>query len=80
MKQLSWVVAAAAALAMATPVRAQAPADLTPPPAYSGPSTQGATQADRGAPAQQSRSAAPGGDAGGSMKRRMPQGGHAISN
>ncbi len=80
MKQLSWVVAAAAALAIATPVRAQAAANTTPAPpqstippsAYSGPSPYGTTRADPPRPSNP--------DGGGSAKRRMPQGGKAISN
>jgi hypothetical protein len=86
MKQLSWVVAAVAALAIAMPVRAQTseypppppatttpppPASTTPPGAYSAESRDGTTLADRPRPPT---------SAGGSSKLRMPRGGQSIAN
>jgi hypothetical protein len=92
MKQLSWVVAAAAALAIATPVRAQAladtrpppvnttlspPASTTPPEAYPGPSRYRTTQANPSPPSNRDRSDQNVGS--GSPKRKMPMGGPAVA-
>jgi hypothetical protein len=91
MKQLSWVVAAAAELAIATPVLAQAPVN-TPPPAsaiplgeYSVPLPPPLASAiplgEYSVPLPQSTTQAdPPPPPGGSPRLRMPEGGPSIAD